>query len=323
MTNSGRSVQLDCVTIGETMLRLDADPGDSLENADHVQIYVAGAESNVAVALARLGLRAAWISKLPDTPLGRHAERAIYAHGVDTSRVVWEKDGRMGLYFSHLAPVPRSQTVIYDRRGSSFARLTEAEVDWPFVRSARALHVTGITPALGDLPRQVIRRAVREARDAGLWVSFDLNYRAKLWSAHEARDVLTPLIGWSDLLICSKRDARMVFGADGDPEPMARMLHATLGCQMVCLTLGAEGAGAFDGERWQQLPAVPTDIVDPIGRGDAFAAGVIYGMLLARDLMIGLRYGLRLAALKQACRGDLLRVDRAELEAPESGELLR
>src|SRR3989304_2726683 len=132
------------------MPRVDAGPASSLENLDPPPGDVARAGSNVATALARLGLRAAWISKLPATPLGRLVERTVRMHGVDTSRVVWDAAGRLGLYFSPIAPLPRPQTILYDRQGSSFTRLDEEEVDWSFVRRSRMLHITGGTPALGE-----------------------------------------------------------------------------------------------------------------------------------------------------------------------------
>ena len=136
---------MDFVTVGETMLRLDVDPVASLENLDRLQVYVAGTESNVATALARLGLRAAWISKLPATPLGRLVERTVRMHGVDTSRVVWDAAGRLGLYFSHIAPLPRPQTILYDRQGSSFTRLDEEEVNWSFVRRLISTWKSGVS----------------------------------------------------------------------------------------------------------------------------------------------------------------------------------
>jgi len=314
---------LDFVTVGETMLRLDVDPVASLENLDRLQVYVAGTESNVATALARLGLRAAWISKLPATPLGRLVERTVRMHGVDTSRVVWDAAGRLGLYFSHIAPLPRPQTILYDRQGSSFTRLDEEEVNWSFVRRSRMLHITGVTPALGELPRRVVQRALQEARAASRWASIDLNYRATLWPPDLAREVLTPLISQCDLLICSRRDARVLFGNDGKPEAMARALQGAFGCRRVCVTLGAEGAGALDGDAWVQSPAAPVTIVDPIGRGDAFTAGVLYALLTDQDLAAGVRYGVRLAAWKQAGRGDIVWVNRGDLTAGDEGGVRR
>lgn len=304
---------LDCVTIGETMLRLDADPAASLEDLRELRVFVAGTESNVAVTLARLGLRTAWISKLPDHVLGRRVEREIRGHGVDTSRVRWEPDGRLGVYYTHLAPAPRAKTVLYDRRDSSLTRLDPSEVDWEFVRAARALHLTGITPALGERPAAVARRALREARDAGMQITFDVNYRARLWTPEAARNTLLPLLAMVDLLICSRRDAEMVFGIAGLAEHAARALWEIARCREVCLTLGAEGAGSFNGQRWEHVPAVHSEIVDPIGRGDAFTAGLIYGVLAHNDLSAGMRSGVQLAALKQTFRGDVAWVGPADL----------
>jgi 2-dehydro-3-deoxygluconokinase len=308
---------LDWVTIGETMLRLDVDPSGAPEEVDVLRLFVAGAESNVAVTLARLGLRAAWVSKLPDHVFGRRVERELRAHGVDTSRVVWDPGGRLGIYFTHVGPAPRSAIVLYDRAGSSFSRLVAEEVDWEFVGRASALHLTGITPALGPGPLAVAVRALEVAQARGAWISFDLNYRARLWTARRCREVVMPLLARCDLLICSRRDAGTVFDLAGGPEDVARALRAATGARTVCLTLGADGAGALEGERWTLIPAAPAVVVDPIGRGDAFAAGVIFEVLRGGDLAAGAALGVRLAALKQTFRGDVAWVDRAQLEGPE------
>jgi 2-dehydro-3-deoxygluconokinase len=310
---------LDCVTIGETMLRFDVDPATPLEDVRDLRVFVAGAESNVAVTLSRLGRRAAWISRLPDDPLGRRVDRDLRAHGVDTSRVTWEKDGRLGCYYTQLAVPPRTATVLYDRRGSSFSRLAPEGVDWEFVHGARVLHLTGITPALGEGPAAVVGRALREAKGSGQWVSFDLNYRGKLWSAERARDTLLPLLPTCDLLICSRRDAQTVFGLTGSPEDVGRELWHRAGSRCLVLTLGGEGAGVFDGSRWVTVPAVAAPTVDPIGRGDAFAAGVIYGVLTEDSVDAGVRFGVRLAALKQTFRGDVAWVTPQDLRDRDGG----
>lgn len=301
------------------MLRLDADPAGALEGVDALRVHVAGAESNVAATLARLGLRAAWISKLPVGPLGQKVERTLRAHGVDTSRVVWEETGRLGVFFTHLPAAPRRAIVIYDRQDSSFTRLDPAEVDWAFVTGSRLLHLTGITPALGERPRRLIERALDDAAATGLSVSFDVNYRSRLWPPERARVTLTPLIQRCQVVICSQRDARTVFQVTGTPEGTARALQETFGVGQVCLTLGADGAGVLDGERWEQMAALSSTVVDPIGRGDAFTAGILYARMTTGDPALGLRYGLQLAALKQACQGDIAWVDAAALTV-EGGE---
>ena len=153
----------DVVTIGETMLRLSALPGVPLEQAPQLDVHVAGAESNVAIALCRLGTTAGWISRLVDTPLGRRIVNELRGHGVDVSRVLWAPDGRIGIYFLEQGIPPRQHRIIYDRAQSAMALLDPKEVDWGFVRSARLVHLTGITPALSAGCRAATVQAIAEA----------------------------------------------------------------------------------------------------------------------------------------------------------------
>src|SRR5438876_8672625 len=154
----------DVVTIGETMLRLSAPPGVPLEQAPQLDVHVAGAESNVAIALCRLGTTAGWISRLVDTPLGRRIVNELRGHGVDVSRVLWAPGGRIGIYFLEQGIPPRQHRIIYDRAQSAMSLLGPKEVDWGFVRSARLVHLTGITPALSAGCRAATVQAIAEAR---------------------------------------------------------------------------------------------------------------------------------------------------------------
>lgn len=305
----------DVVTWGETMLRLSTPRGVPLEGAVALDVAAGGTESNLAIALARLGRRTAWVSRLPDNPLGRRLAHDIAAHGVDVSHVLWaDAAEKCGLYFIEMGAAPRSNLVIYERRDSAVARLAPGGLDYGFLASGRLLHLTGITPALSEGCRQAWLASAQRARAAGTRVSLDVNYRAKLWSPQAARETLELLLPQVDVLFSGLRDLRTLFGVPEQPEAAARAM-AAYGVPLVVVTLAAEGALAYEreGDRVQRHPAFPTDVQDRIGAGDAFAAGFLHGWLEA-DVAHGLRCGNALAALKQTYRGDVSWATRADLE---------
>jgi 2-dehydro-3-deoxygluconokinase len=306
----------DVVTWGETMLRLATRRGVPLEGTTTLEVAAGGTESNLAIALARLGRRVAWISRLPDNPIGRRIAHEVALHGVDTSHVLWaEATEKAGLYFIEMAAAPRANQVLYERRDSAVARLEPAQLDYGVLSSGRVLHLTGITPALSTGCRAAWLASARHARAAGVQVSLDVNYRAKLWSPAAARAALEELLPQVSVLFSGLRDLRTLFAAPEQPEAAARAL-ADYGVPLVVVTLGAEGALAYerDGGRVQRHPCFPTDVQDRIGAGDAFAAGFLHGWL-ERDVAHGLRCGNALAALKQTYLGDVSWATRAELEA--------
>src|SRR5919204_1373052 len=160
--------RLDLVTIGETMLRLATPVGVPLERATELEVEVAGAESNVAVAFSRLGYRTGWVSRLPANAMGRLVVNRILEHRVDVSRVLWaDRASRLGLYYLEASAPPRPGRVIYDRADSAFAQIDPDEVDWQYVAGARRLHLTGITPVLSPSCLALVRRALAEAKKAG------------------------------------------------------------------------------------------------------------------------------------------------------------
>ena len=290
-------------TLGEAMLRLSVRPGDRLEDAPAFDVYVAGSEANVAYAAARVGLRAAWVSALPDNTLGRRVARTLAAGGVDTSLVQWEKAGRLGLYFVELAVAPRPIDVLYDRAGSTMAQATAEAFDWPAIADTQFLHLSGITLALSDSSRAVARAAMEAARKSRAVVTFDVNYRHKLWNPAAAAAAVREVASLIDLLVCTAEDARDLFGVTGAEE-----LRAALGVATAVVTLGAEGAVASRGDTTVRHGGHQVETVDRVGAGDAFVAGLIWG-LADGSLELGLERGLAMSALKMTLHGDLFRLD--------------
>src|SRR6185295_12101778 len=207
---------IDVVTFGEAMVRLSPPSFERLEQAHQLDLHVGGAELNVAVAAARLGLSARWISRLTDSALGRLIVNRARAHNVDVSGVQWTPDDRVGVYFAEPGAAPRPSTVLYDRAGSAISRIQPGTIDWRrMFDGARWFHVSGITPALSESAAAVTTEALEAAKAAGLTVSYDLNYRSKLWSPDQARRVQEPLMRHVDVLITTEEDARVVLGAEG------------------------------------------------------------------------------------------------------------
>jgi 2-dehydro-3-deoxygluconokinase len=296
-------------TLGEAMLRLSVRPGDRLEDAPAFDVHVAGSEANVAYAGARVGLRAAWVSALPDNALGRRVARTLAAGGVDTSLVRWEKAGRLGLYFVELATAPRPIDVLYDRANSTMALASATAFDWDACADTQFLHVSGITLALSDSSREVARQAMEHAKKRGASVTMDVNYRQRLWGPEAAADAVREIAPSVDVLVCTAEDARDLFGVDGAAE-----LQAALGVETVIVTMGAEGAVASRGGSTVRRNGHPVETVDRVGAGDAFMAGLIWG-LVDGSLELGLERGLAMSALKMSLRGDLFRLDANDVAA--------
>jgi sugar/nucleoside kinase (ribokinase family)/preprotein translocase subunit SecF len=215
----------DLVGLGEVMLRLAAPPPQRLDQAVALDVQIGGSEANVLAAVSRLGLRTAFISALPaEHAWGDRTVRELSGHGVDCAGVLRRPGSRMGLYFLEYGAPPRPVRVLYDRRDSAMSQLVPEEVDWALVRGARMVHLSGITAALGDNLRAVVRRAFREAQSGGVPVSFDVNYRSRLWSAKEARDFLSEVLAGVRYLFIGSDDAETVFELSGEPEKKLRGL---------------------------------------------------------------------------------------------------
>lgn len=305
---------MQLVTLGEAMLRLSVRPGDRLADAPAFDVHVAGSEANVAFAAARVGVRSAWVSALPDNPLGRRVAATLAAGGVDTSLVHWVEGGRLGLYFVEMGTAPRPISVVYDRAGSAMALATAETFDWKTAADTHYMHLSGITLALSSASREVARRAMQEARSRGAVVSLDVNYRQKLWGLEAAAAATREVAPLVDVLICTLEDARDLFGATGAPEAALAQLHADLGVETVVLTLGTEGAIAMRGGVTFRRGGHPVETVDRVGAGDAFVAGLIWGLLDA-SLELGLERGLAMSALKMTLHGDLFRLDGRDVAA--------
>jgi len=308
----GTLITPDGVTFGEAMLRFSLPIGVPLTRATNLEVHVAGAEANVAVALSSLGRSVAWISRLPDNDLGRMVARDLAASAVDISHISWEDAGRLGgTYFVELGPRPKGVSVTYDRQGSAAAAMSTDDLPPQEMAWARLIHLTGVTPALSRSCREATEAAATVARDSESLLSVDINYRARLWSAKDARRGLERIVAGTDLVVCTAEDARDVSASKATPRTSARVWRTGWAAP----TPWSRWSG------WRRLlantdamcvEATPTHIVDRLGAGDAFTAGVIDG-LLDGDIGEGLRRGSVLAAMALATQGDQIGVTRREL----------
>jgi 2-dehydro-3-deoxygluconokinase len=304
---------MDVVALGDAMVSFSPPGMLRLEQASQVEVWPTGAEANAAVALARLGRRVGWFSKLPDNPLARLIVGAVSRHGVDTSRVVWTPEGRVGTLFYERAVPPRPPRVWYDRKDSAFTTLTAAELDWPYLTSARVVLMAGTAPALSATLRDTTRRIAEKVRAAENLFALDVNYRAKLWSPQEAADYLGKLLPLVSILFCGGRDAERLFGFRGEPEAVARAFQERFGIPTVVLTLGSEGALAIEDRPYRARRVPRATVVDPVGAGDAFAGGFLCGYLEG-GVQRGLDVGAAVGALHCTIVGDFAYVTRSEVE---------
>lgn len=316
------------VTFGETMLRLSPPGYQRLSQADSLQVAVAGTESNTAAVLAQLGVHAIWLSRLPNNPLGQLVAQRLRAIGVDVSHIIWEQEGRLGLYFAEMGVTPRPTRVFYDRKGSCMSRWKPGEWNWRTLLSgANLLHATGITPALSPTCRDATLEALQSARELGVPVSFDLNYRSLLWSPEQARGTLEPLLEMVHLLIVSPSDARTVLGIAGDDTEVAEQVQRRYGLPVVATPL-RDQVSATQGRRYSVVATADGvwrsdgfrfEVVDPIGSGDAYDAGFLYGYLHG-DIALAMRYADYLSALKHTVPGDMLYLSPTDLPPADQDE---
>jgi 2-dehydro-3-deoxygluconokinase len=260
--------------------------------------------------------------------IANHAREA----GVGTEHIVWTKEDRVGLYFLEFGAAPRASSVLYDRRGAAIAGIRPGIIPWHQVLAgARWFHVTGITPALSASAAQATREAMQAARAAGVKTSIDLNYRVKLWSPEEAGKCMSELMQFCDVLVTTEEDTERVFGIKGkDYEDVAAQCAKRFPLQVVAITLrdnplvwrNTWTAMAYQKGTVYKTKSYEVEIVDRLGAGDSFAAGLIHG-LLDGDLQKGLDYGVAASAIKHSIPGDFAWITRGEVEALLKGGGLR
>ena len=330
------------VTFGEIMLRLSPPGFERFLQSPVLGATFGGGEANVAVCLAQFGLDSEYITRLPAHAIGDAAIRALRAEGVQTTHIVRGGD-RVGIYFAETGAGQRGGSVIYDRAHSAISEIPTDAIDWDGVLNGAAwFHVTGITPALGDNAANATRSALKAARRAGARVSVDLNYRKKLWTEAQAQAIMRPMMDDVDVVIANEEDLQSVLGVKVSGTDVttgtldveaykeaASWVSTKLGPSLVAITLRESHSASDNG--WSAVlwdgkantlhhsQHYAVRLVDRIGGGDSFAAGLIYGFVTGRSHEDSLRFAVAASALKQTIPGDFNRVSVAEVDALARG----
>ena len=317
------------VTFGEILLRLQPFGYKRLSQADSYEATYGGAEANVAAALAAMGENAAVVTKLPLNEIGQNAIDALRKVGVDTSLIVRGGE-RTGLYYCEKGASQRPSKVVYDRAGSAISLARRNEFDWKKIfDGANWFHFTGITPALSDELAEICLDAAKNAKKLGLTVSCDPNYRAKLWSKDKASRVLMNLMPFVDVCITNVPQVSDVFGTTADNErELADKLIAKFGFKTVAFTRRESFSASDNGysgelytaDGFAESRTYSMRIVDRVGGGDAFAAGLIYAMTHGYDLQKAVDFAVAAAVLKHSIEGDVAYITVDEIEQLAGGD---
>ncbi len=309
-------MSLDVVTFGEAMMLLVADRAGAIEDAESFVKRTAGAETNVAIGLSRLGQRVGWVSRLGTDSMGRYLLTAMQREGIDCSHVVCDPAQRTGFQFKGRVAGGGDPEVEYHRKGSAASQLQPDQIDAPWLTSARHLHATGVFPALSANCLATAERSLALMRAAGRTISFDPNLRPTLWPSQERmRDVLNSLAAQADWVLPGIEEGRFLTGADS-PAGIARF-YRERGASLVVVKLGPDGA-YFDGEAGSgRVDGYPVpQVVDTVGAGDGFAVGVVSALLEGRSVSEAVRRGAWIGARAVQVLGDTEGLPtRGELEA--------
>lgn len=332
------------VTMGEIMLRLSTPGNERFLQADAFDVCYGGGEANVAVSLANYGHETEFVTKVPENPIGECAVAALRKMNVGTKHIAVGGE-RLGIYFLETGSAMRASNVVYDRAHSSISTATADDFDFDEIfKDADWFHFTGITPAISDAAAQLTETALAAAKKAGVKVSCDLNFRKKLWSSEKAQKVMTNLMRYVDVCIGGREDAQKVLGfqpgsagATGVElelsgyQDIFRQMVEKFNFEYVISSLRVSRSASDNGwsaciykrdtqEFYHSREYHITPIVDRVGGGDSFAAGVICGLLDGRDFKDALEFGAAASALKHTIPGDFNLVSRAEVERLAGGD---
>ena len=329
------------VTFGEIMLRLAPNGYYRFFQDDQMQATFGGGEANVAVSLANFGLDSVYVTKLPDHAIGQAAVNSLRYFGVDTSKITRGGE-RVGIYYLEKGASQRGSVCIYDRKYSAIQQATTADFDWDNIfDGADWFHFTGITPALGENVVKICKEACIKAKGKGVKISCDLNYRGKLWTREEANKAMTELCKCVDVCISNEEDAKDVFGIEAENtditggklnkegyKSVAKQLADKFGFEKVAITLRTSisasdnnwAAMLYDGNDYNFSKEYKLHIVDRVGGGDSFGAGLIYAILNGKSSKDTIEFAVAASALKHSIEGDFNRVTVKEVEKLAGGD---
>ena len=330
------------VTFGEIMLRLSPEGFDRLFQNEKLVATFGGAEANVAVSLANYGEQVSFVTKVPENAIGQAAINKLRYFGVDTGLIARGGE-RLGIYYLEKGAAQRGSVCIYDRAGSAFQKSDMSDYNWDEIfDNADWFHFTGITPALGDNVSKICKEACIEAKKRNIRVSCDINYRSKLWSRDRAKSVMTELCKYIDVCIANEEDAKNVFGIEPENNDVysgkinkdgyqfvANELKKRYDFEYVAITLRTSHSASvndwmcmlYDGDRCCYSKNYHIDhIVDRVGSGDSFGAGLIYSLHNGYDAQTAVEFAAAASALKHSINGDFNLVSVEEVKKLAGGD---
>ena len=313
---------------GEVMMRLSPNGNERIGQSHQFIKHAAGAEMNVMSGVARLNVRTGIISKLPQSMVGRYIRNQIRSYGVSDDFIIRDssENARLGIYYYESGTFPRKPAVNYDRKNSSFTTITINEIPSDIYNEASLFHTSGISMAVGEGPRKVAIELMKGFKEAGAIVSFDVNYRASLWSEEEAKQVIESILPYVDILFVSEETSRRMLGRAGTMQEIMRGYCEQYGVSVVASTqrvvnsprthtFGSILYAHEENEFYTEAPYENIEVVDRIGSGDAYVSGVLAVLLSGGDYQKAVAYGNAMSAIKNTIPGDLMATDVAEIES--------
>ncbi|HIT90457.1 MAG TPA: sugar kinase [Candidatus Merdenecus merdavium] len=320
--------EFDLLSLGEVLLRLSPPNNERIVRGDVFEKQVGGAELNVATGVSLLGLRTGIISKLPANELGLFAKNKIRFGGVSDDYLTYDhdKDARLGVYYYENGAYPRKPGIVYDRQYTSVNKISLQDFPEELYHSTRCFHVTGITLALSKQCREVAIEMIKRFKESGTLISFDVNFRANLWSGEEAKSIIEPILPLVDIFFCSEDTARLTFKKSGTIEDILQQFAQEYNISIVASSqrvvhspkLHTFGSIIYEKDKesfYLEEPYRDIEVVDRIGSGDAYISGVLYGLLAHEmDCQKALEYGNATGAIKNTIPGDMPVSDKKEID---------
>ncbi len=310
------SADFDLISFGEVMLRLSPPDKEKISQSEVFEKNCGGSEFNVASGAANLGIRAAIVTKLPKNKMGHFIARRIRYGSVSDDYVVWDESDskRLGIYYYESGVYPRKSAVVYDRANASVCSLGIDDIPEDIYKQTRMFHISSISLALGDKLRATALEMIKKMKENGVAISFDVNYRAALWSEEEAKKVIESILPMVDVLFVSEETSRRMMQKTGTLEEIMKSYSDTYGCRIVATTRREvvsptkHNFGSkvyFNGEFFEEHPYMNIEVIDRVGSGDAYVAGMLYGILSGHKIDDSMSYANALSAIKNTVSGDM------------------
>ncbi|WHH60287.1 sugar kinase [Petroclostridium sp. X23] len=318
--------EFDVIGFGEVMLRLSPPDKERISQGEVFEKKAGGSELNVVSGISLLGLRTGIVTKLPDNEIGKFVKNKIRFYGVSDDYLVYDTSSykRLGVYFYESGAHPRKPTVVYDRHASSITNISLEEVDPSIYNSTKVFHVSGISLALNESVRQVVIEMIKKFKENGVLISFDVNYRASLWDEDTARETITSILPYIDILFVSEETSRRMLQQQGTLEEIMKNYSRKYGTKIVATTMrkvlsptrhtwNSKIYSAPEDKFFEEEPYEEIEVIDRIGSGDAYLAGALFGIIKFNDLQKALEFGNAMAAIKNTVPGDMPACDFNEI----------